>query len=72
MKDWVKQWMKDRGLKRHILEAVPTGYSCGNTGRIKYRVECLSCCDVLHDNTSNPGMIIQQHLEEAELVSSKR
>lgn len=33
-----------------------------DTGRNKYKVECLSCNKVLHENTTGPRAYIELHL----------
>jgi hypothetical protein len=38
-------------------------YGC-DTGRPRYRVECLTCSKVLHENTTSASIRCEQHLRE--------
>jgi hypothetical protein len=42
----------------------PTTETGIHSGRTRYRVECLTCPEVLHERTTGPGARIQQHTRE--------
>lgn len=43
----------------------PTNETGVHTGRRRYRVECLRCCEELHEGTTSPRCMIEQHATEA-------
>ena len=50
-------------LDRHAFEVTATNAMGCDTGRRRYRVECVTCKTVLHANTTGPECRIRSHLE---------
>ena len=52
----------------HILACTPTGDVGSDSGRPRFKVECLTCNEVLHENTTGPSVRIESHVARAEGV----
>lgn len=45
----------------HDMRIIPTNHRGGDTGRVRYRVECLACKVVVHEATTAPVIRVQEH-----------
>ncbi len=79
MTDWRMPWPEpishyDSGapMDRTVVFALdgrtfsvsPTKYEGCDTGRMRFRVECLTCGCVMHDRTTCPAGYIESHLKD--------
>jgi hypothetical protein len=46
----------------HIFASTPTGDFGIDSGRPRFKVECLTCKACLHENTTGPSARIESHL----------
>lgn len=53
---------------QHHLVVTPTNREAVHTGRPLFRVECLSCHDLIHEETTGPGERVTQHLARRDLA----
>lgn len=49
----------------------PTGDTGVDSGRDRFRVECLTCETVLHANTTGPSVRIRQHQRDRHLAENR-
>lgn len=54
-------------LMGHRFKVAPTGDTGFDTGRELFWVECLTCKEVLHENTTGPRPRIRSHIEMEQL-----
>ncbi len=52
-------------LNRHAFEVTATDEVGCDTGRRRYRVECVTCKTVLHANTTGPECRIRSHAAQS-------
>lgn len=49
-------------VRNHEFRVAPTGDSAMNTGRMRYRVECLTCDELVHEGSTSATAQIRFHL----------
>jgi hypothetical protein len=50
-------------IGRHEFAVTPTGEIGRDSMRARFRVECLTCGKVEHENTTGPATRVVEHLE---------
>lgn len=51
----------------HIFASTPTGDVGFDSGRPRFKVECLTCKEILHENTTGPSARIESHMRTARI-----
>ena len=59
-------------VKGHVLSLTPTGDRGSDSGRVRWRIECLTCRVILHENTTGPTTWIKQHLDGRRCAYQKK
>lgn len=49
-------------LRGHVFDVAATGEDSIDSGRPRYRVECVTCGQIIHEATNAPMLRIEQHL----------
>jgi hypothetical protein len=55
---------RDYEIDAHLLRVTATAQVGWNTGRRRYRVECLTCGEVVHVATTGPHWNMRDHVRE--------
>lgn len=56
----------------HIFVSAPTGDIGFDSGRPRFKVECLTCNTVLHENTTGPSARIDSHMRSHKQMDSRQ
>lgn len=56
----------------HIFASTPTGDVGIDSGRPRFKVECLTCNECLHENTTGPSLRIESHIRIHKQMDSRQ
>lgn len=62
---------RSRVFPGHHVWIEPTGQTATDSGRPRHRVYCLTCDNLIHENTTGPDQLAEQHANESTRILPK-